>query len=207
MLFEKLISLAQGIAYFVSHKSLWKPLTSKLVPTMSLGLGITAFMFVFTYLPQVAVMAFTNGPLAAISAALLVLSESNTLFTILSKTFLIDDALVDTFDGVLLSKNTSDLVSEGRQIRAGGDPIAKLGKLVKKPFARFTPDAIIRYIMYLPLNLIPVVGTVMFVFLQGKRAGPVAHSRYFQLKRWNKDQKEKHVEEYRGAYTRCVELV
>lgn len=168
---------------------------------MTLGLGITTFMFVFTYIPQAAVMAFTSGPLAAITAALLVLSESSTLFTIFSKTFLIDDALVDTFDGVLLSKNTTDLVSEGRQVKAGGDPIAKLGTLVKSPLAKFTPKAMIRYVMYLPLNFIPVVGTVIFVLLQGKRAGPMAHTRYFQLKRWNKDQQQKHIEQYRGAYT------
>ena len=151
-----------------------------------------------------AVMAFTSGPLAPITAALLVLSESSTLFTMLSKTFLIDDALVDTFDGVLVSKGATNLVSEGRQIKSGRDPMAKLGKLVKKPFAKFTPSAIIRYLMYLPLNFIPVVGTVMFVVLQGKRAGPAAHVRYFQLKQWNKSQKEKHVEEYKGAYTGYV---
>lgn len=171
---------------------------------MTLGLGITTFMFVFTYLPQAAVMAFTSGPLAAISAALLVLSESSTLITILSKTFLIEDALTDTFDGALLSKNTTDLVSEGRQIRAGGDPIAKLGKLVKKPLVKFTPKALIRYLIYLPLNFIPVVGTVVFVLLQGKKAGPAAHTRYFQLKQWNKSQQEKHIEQYRGAYTGYV---
>ncbi|KAI4156823.1 MAG: hypothetical protein L6R39_000989 [Caloplaca ligustica] len=191
----------RGIAYFLSHKSLWKPLTSKLAPTITLGLGITTFMFVFTYLPQAAVMAFTSGPLAAISAGLLVLSESSTLITILSKTFLIEDALTDTFDGVLLSKNTTDLVSQGRQVQAGGDPIAKLGKMMKKPLVKFTPKAMIRYLMYLPLNFIPVVGTIVFVLLQGKRTGPAAHTRYFQLKHWNKDQQEKHIEQYRGAYT------
>ena len=158
-------------------------------------------MFVFTYLPQAAVMAFTNGPIAAISAAVLVLSESSTLVTVLSKTFLISDALVDTFDGTLVSKNTTNLVSEGRQVKAGGDPIAKLGKLVKKPFERFTPNALIRYVLYLPLNFIPVVGTVIFVLLQAKKAGPASHDRYFQLKGWSKAQKEKHVEEFRGAYT------
>lgn len=159
-------------------------------------------MFLFTYLPQMAIMAFTSGPLAAISAAILVLSESSTIFTILSKSFLIEDALVDTFDGVLVSKNTTDLVSGGRQIKAGGDPIAKLGKLIKTPFAKFTPQALIRYFLYLPLNFIPVIGTVVFVILQGKRAGPTAHTRYFQLKEWNGAQRQKHVEEYRAAYTR-----
>ena len=149
-----------------------------------------------------AVMAFTSGPLAAISAALLVLSESSTLFTILSKTFLIEDALVDTFDGVLVSKNTTNLVSEGRQIKGGSDIMGKLGKLTKKPFQKFTPKTLIRYLMYLPLNFIPVVGTVIFVVLQGKRAGPAAHTRYFQLKEWNSSQRRRHIEEYRAAYTR-----
>ncbi len=181
-----------------------KPLTSKLAPTMTLGLGITTAMFLFTYIPQMAVMAFTSGPLAAISAALLVLSESSTLFTILSKTFLIEDALVDTFDGVLVSKNTTNLVSEGRQIKGGSGIMGKLGKLTKSPFQKFTPNALIRYLMYLPLNFIPVVGTVMFVILQGKRAGPAAHTRYFQLKQWNNTQKQKHIDEYKAAYTRYV---
>ena len=174
----------------------------KLAPTMTLGLGVTTFMFVFSYLPQMAIMAFTSGPLAPVSAALLVLSESSTLFTILSKTFLIEDSLVDTFDGVLVSKNTTNLVSEGRQIKAGNGVMGKLGKLTKKPFERFTPTALIRYFMYLPLNFIPVVGTVMFVVLQGKRAGPAAHQRYFQLKQWNSSQKKQHIDEYKAAYTR-----
>lgn len=171
---------------------------------MSLGLGVTAAMFLFTYVPQVAVMTFTQGPLAAVSAALLVLSESSTLITVLSKTFLIEDALVDTFDGTLVSKNTTNLVSEGRQIKAGSDPITKLGKLVKKPFAKFTPKALIRYFMYLPLNFIPVVGTAIFIALQGKAAGPAAHTRYFQLKEWDSTQRQKHIAEYRGAYTRYL---
>ena len=171
---------------------------------MSLGLGVTTFMFAFTYLPQMAVMAFTSGPLAALTAAVLVLSESSTIFTILSKTFLIEDALVDTFDGVLVSKNTTNLVSGGRQIKPGSDPMAKLGTLIKKPFAKFTPKALIRYFLYLPLNFIPVVGTAVFVILQGRRAGPAAHARYFQLKEWNSSQRQRHIEQHKGAYTRFV---
>lgn len=112
---------------------------------------------------------------------------------------------MDTFDGVLISKNTIDLVSGGREIKRGGtDPIAKLGTLVKKPFAKFTPKALIRYLMYLPLNFIPLVGTAVFVVLQGRRVGPAAHTRYFQLKGWNNSQKEEHVEKHKAAYTRLA---
>lgn len=198
---------SQGIVYFVSHKSLWKPLTKKLIPSLTLGLGVTTAMFAFTYVPQMAVMAFTQGPIAAVSAALLVLSESSTLFTILSKTFLIEDALIDTFDGTLVARDAQTLVAKGREVKSGSDPVGKLGKLIKRPFAKLSPTALIRYLMYLPLNFIPVVGTIMFVILQGRRYGPGAHTRYFQLKEWKQAQIDGHVESLKGAYTRYALLL
>lgn len=191
----------KGVLYFLAHRDLWRPLTSKLAAVLSTSIGVTTLMFAFAYLPQMAVMAFTSGPAAAVSAALLTLSESSTIVNILSRTFFIDDALTDTFDGVLVSKECTNLVSEGRQIRAGGDSMARLGKLIKKPFAKFSPNSIIRYLLFLPLNFIPIVGTAIFIILQGKRAGPTAHQRYFQLKQWNNRQREAHIEQNRGGYT------
>jgi hypothetical protein len=98
----------------------------------------------------------------------------------------------------------TEMVSEGRQIKSGNDSIARLGKLAKKPFAKFTPTAIIRYFMYLPLNFIPVVGTVLFIIMQGRRFGPQAHARYFQLKQMSKSQREDFVEKHKAAYTRYI---
>jgi len=180
---------------------LWKPLLSKLVPTMTLSVAVITFMFVFTYLPQAAVLAFVNGPLSAITTILLTLSESSTIITLISKNFMIEDALIDTFDGVLLARNETTILSEGRQIKSGTDPINRLGKMIKKPFQKFTPKAFIRYVMYLPLNFIPIVGTAMFILLQGKSRGPAAHSRYFQLKRFSNAQKNEWVNENIAAYT------
>ena len=76
--------------------------------------------------------------------------------------------------------------------------------VIKKPFARFTPTAILRYLVYLPLNFIPVVGTALFIVLQGKRTGPSAHARYFQLKGMSGMERDRWVEDRRGAYTRFV---
>lgn len=168
---------------------------------MTLSLGVTTLMFALVYLPQAAVMAFTSGPVAAVSAALLTLSESSTIINLLARTFLVEEALVDTFDGTLLSRDCTTLVSDGRQLKSGGDPIARLGKLLKKPFAKFAPKAIIRYLLYLPLNFIPVVGTIIFIVLQGKRNGPAAHWRYFQLKEWSRRQQQVFIEQNRGGYT------
>lgn len=193
----------RGIIYLASHKDLWKPLVSRLTPTLTLGLGVTGFMFLFTYVPQVAILVFTSGPLAAFSTMLLVLSESSTLTMVLSKALLIEGSLIDTFDGTLISKGETALVAKDRQVKSGGagDAVARLGKLMSKPFTKFTPSAIVKYFMYLPLNFIPVVGTAAFIVLQGKRYGPQAHNRYFQLKGMSRMQRERHVEQRQGAYT------
>jgi hypothetical protein len=158
-------------------------------------------MFVFAYLPQAALMAFTSGPVAAVTAALLTLSESSTIINVLSRTYVLEDALIDAFDATLLSRDCTNLVSEGRHITSTGDPVARLGKLIKKPFKKFTPNTIIKHLLYLLLNLIPIVGTVIFITLQGKTNGPAAHARYFQLKQYSRSQTEAHVEQNRGAYT------
>ncbi|KFY34958.1 hypothetical protein V494_06333 [Pseudogymnoascus sp. VKM F-4513 (FW-928)] len=191
----------KGIFYFVYHRNLWKPFMSKLIPTLTLSVSVVTFMFIFTYIPQVTVLFFTSGPLAPFSAILLILSESSTIINMLSKSFLIREALDDTFDAVLLTKNEDVLVSGGRKLNKSTDPISRLGATIKNPFHNFTPKAIIRYVMYLPLNFIPVVGTITFLFLQGRSRGTYAHSRYFQLKKMSASSQNKFVEQNAGPYT------
>lgn len=161
-------------------------------------------MFFFTYVPQMAVMAFTNGPLAALSAGFLVLSESSTITTLLSRTFLVEEALIDTFDGTLVARGQESLVAEGRQLKpksGGMDAIARLGKAFSKPFTRLNPQSLLRSLLYLPLNLIPVVGTVLYITVQGKRVGPRLHARYFQLKGWGTKQQDEWLAKNQAAYT------
>lgn len=112
-------------------------------------------MFFFTYLPQLAIMAFVNGPLAVFTTALLILNESSTITGLVSKNYLLQDALLDTFDGTLVARNTTDIVAEGRELKARGDSIQRLGKALKRPFNRFSVNELIRYVMYLPLNFVP----------------------------------------------------
>ena len=141
-------------------------------------------MFIFAYLPQAAALAFVNGPLAAITTILLTLSESSTIISLISRTFLLQDAMVDTFDGTLVARNQTEVLAEGRQLKAGNfsDPVGKLGKLLKSPFEKYSPKAFVRYVMYLPLNFIPIVGTVLFILLQGRSRGNSVHTR---VSLWN----------------------
>lgn len=38
----------KGIFYFVSHRNLWAPFTSRLAPLLGLSTGVLASMFMFT---------------------------------------------------------------------------------------------------------------------------------------------------------------
>lgn len=147
--------MARGIVYFLSHRALWKPFMSRILPTLSLSVAVISGMFFFTYLPQLAILVFVNGPLAVVTTVLLILNESSTIVNLISKNFFLQDALLDTFDGTLVSRNATGIVSEGRELKAGRDPMERLGKILKSPFQKYSPKAFIRYIMYLPLNFIP----------------------------------------------------
>ncbi|KAI1472293.1 uncharacterized protein F4812DRAFT_408268 [Daldinia caldariorum] len=190
----------KGIVYFVTHKSLWKPFYSRILPTLGLTAGVTASMFFLTYLPQLAILVFVNGPLAVFTTVLLILNESSTIVNLISRNFLLQDALLDTFDGTLVAKGAVGIVSEGRQLKSGQDPIARLGKILKNPFSKFTPKALVRYVIYLPLNFIPIVGTAIFIILQGRTRGSSVHDRYFQLKGWTSSQQRDWLERHAGPY-------
>ncbi|RAL10375.1 uncharacterized protein BO97DRAFT_328213, partial [Aspergillus homomorphus CBS 101889] len=203
----------KGIIYTLHHKPLWNPILSRSAKTLTLGLGITTTMFFFTYLPQVALLSFTSGPfLAPFSAALLVLSESSTITTFLARSFLLADAITDTFDATLLERGEDALVARERAVAVppasgassgGSGGAARLGSRLKHPVEKLSPQVLLRSVMYLPLNFVPVVGTVAYIYVQGKRVGPVAHGRYFQLKGWGRKEREAWVEgeRRRGAYT------
>jgi hypothetical protein len=145
----------QGIIYFFTHPGLWKPLRAKLIPYLTLYSGVLGSMFFFTYLPQVAILTFVNGPLAIFTTILLILNESATITSLISKNFLLQEALLDTFDGTLMTRNKANIVAEGRELKSQGDSIQRLGKVLKKPFGSFSVNELIRYFMYLPLNFIP----------------------------------------------------
>lgn len=112
-------------------------------------------MFFFTYLPQLAIMAFVSGPFAVFTTALLILNESSTITGIISKNYLLQEAILDTFDGTLVARNATNVVAEGREVKPRGDAVQRLGKVLKKSFSRFSVNEIVRYVMYLPLNFIP----------------------------------------------------
>jgi hypothetical protein len=93
-----------------------KPLLPTIFRGIIISIGIVAAMFFFTYLPQVAVLAFISGPLgkrmisfffgmelnntAFIAAVPLVLGEAYFLIMFFTRGFLLGNAGLDLFDAV-----------------------------------------------------------------------------------------------------------
>lgn len=60
------------------------------------------------------------------------------------------------------------LVSRGRLVKSNRAGFKVLGKSLLKPFDRFSRDGVWRYILSLPLNSIPLVGTLFFLIYNGE---------------------------------------
>ncbi|RDW72377.1 EI24 domain-containing protein [Aspergillus mulundensis] len=198
----------KGILHFTTHPPLYKPLTKRLSQTLLAGISITTALFFFTYVPQTALLSFTAGPFfAPIAAFFLVLSEASAVTHFVARAWIIRDALVDVFDAVLLERGCEGLVQNGRELKRGngGGVMARLGKMVRKPFGDGDGNGVLRgmlrSLLMLPLNFIPVVGTVLFVYVSGKKVGPGLHERYFQLRGLRGQERGEFVERRRGAYT------
>ncbi|KAF9070707.1 hypothetical protein BDP27DRAFT_1382711 [Rhodocollybia butyracea] len=185
-----------GLLYFISHPSLYRSVQPVLTKCLLVSGGITGAMFTFTYLPQVAFCAIFSGPLAFGAAAIMVLGESYALVLLVTKMFILEEAQNKIFDAVLLQQGHEALVASKREIKTGRSGIKIIGNSVTKPLSRFSKDGLMRYIVSLPLNSLPVVGTIMFLFYNGEY-----HARYFQLKGMSTEERRAFVERSRGAYT------
>ena len=138
-----------------------------------------------------------------VNAALLVLGEGAAIVALLFEAFFVDETLVDVFDAVLIKEGHEYLVATSRLIdQDGRTPVERLGKpTASAVYSPFSIRQIAEFILFLPLNLIPVVGIPLFLILTGYRAGPLHHWRYFKLLGMNKKQKQRATRLRRTSYT------
>ena len=82
------------------------------------------------------------------------------------------------------------------------DPVKQLGKpTIRTEYAPFSFRQIAELVLFLPLNLIPVVGTPMFLIMTGYRAGPFQHWRYYKLLGFDKEERKAFIKKRQLRYT------
>ena len=156
-----------------------------------------------TKLGQVAFLAIFHGKLAWVNGAFLVLGEGAAIVALLFEAFFVDETLVDVFDAVLINEGYTDLVAASRILDPDGeDPVKQLGKPTTSAiYSPFSLRQILEFIVFLPMNLIPVAGTPMFLLVTGYRAGPFHHWRYFKLLDLTKKERQAFVKQRQLKYT------
>ncbi|KAG8827875.1 hypothetical protein FRC19_011576 [Serendipita sp. 401] len=172
----------QGQYHFLTHPALFKPVLPNIIKSTLFTIGVTVLLFILTYLPTVAVLAFVSGPFAFIAAIPVILGEGAAIGIVVAKIFWLGQATERLFDEVLVQQGLTKLVSRGREMQSDGRHGKRIGKLLTKPLERFSKENIIRWLISLPLTAIPVVGPAAFFLYNGAKSGPSYHARYFQLK-------------------------
>jgi len=152
----------------------------------------------FTYVPQAAFLSLFTGPLGPILALFLLGAESIFLLSFLAKPLFLEPALQQVFDQTLVENGQRQLVQQGKTKFS----VTSEGRnALLRPLQALSRDGIVRYLLTLPLNAIPVLGTVSFLAINGHRAGPSWHARYFQLKGFDATTRKGFIERHRPEYT------
>lgn len=114
-----------------------------------------------------------------------------------------DETQVDVFDAVLINEGYRDLITPFRMLdHEAPDPVKQLGKpIIRTEYSPFSFRQVAELVLFLPLNLIPVVGTPMFLIMTGYRAGPFQHWRYFKLLGFDKRERKAFIKQRQLRYT------
>jgi hypothetical protein len=152
----------------LSDPKIFAAVRGALLKTLLLSAAVFIGVAFLTFLPQMAILAFITGPLAPLVAFILVLAETVLLLTLFARQLFLGPALAEVFDATLRAKGQGELVKAGRKRLGQGSDGKELGKALVRPLQGFTFDGILRYIVTLPFNFIPVVGTVFFLLYNGK---------------------------------------
>ncbi|KIM47079.1 hypothetical protein M413DRAFT_440613 [Hebeloma cylindrosporum] len=194
----------KGIYYLLTHRFLWPLIKARFILCAILSIFVYLFLFIFTYIPQVALLSIFQGGLAWVNAAFLVLGEGAAVIALLFEAFFVDQTLVKIVDSVLINEGYTDLVATRRVINYNEpNPLAQLGGPTKSAsYSPFSLRLTIEFILYLPLNFIPVVGTLLFLIVMGKRAGPFHHFRYLKLLGMHQRERDIWTERVKWRYTR-----
>ncbi|GJE93887.1 EI24 domain-containing protein [Phanerochaete sordida] len=186
----------RGVLYTATHPHVLLAVRGPLLKALGASAALFLALAFFTYLPQAALLSLFTGPLGPLLALALLGAESLALLTLLAKPLLLAPALERVFDTTLAASGARTLVAHGKTTRA-----AAAGSTLLRPLQALSGEGIVRYLLTLPLNAVPVLGTAAFLALNGRAAGPGWHARYFALKGFDAPARRGFVARHRPEYT------
>lgn len=107
------------------------------------------------------------------------------------------------FQATLIREGLISIITPSRiLLHDAPNTVKSLGKPTSPAiYAPFSFRQILEFILFLPLNFIPIIGTPLFLILTGARAGPFHHWRWFKLRGLTKNERNKEIKSRRWKYT------
>ncbi|KAL2135246.1 hypothetical protein VTI74DRAFT_9231 [Chaetomium olivicolor] len=175
----------RGIWYFLRHPEFYPLFVGRLLPLSVISFLVYFLLFTFTFLPQFLFLLIFHGRAGAlINTTVLVLGEGLVIIQGLFEGFFVDECRVDIFDATLINHGLVDLIAPHRVLFVEApNSVRMLGKPTSR--AEYQPWSIIQIvelIVFLPLNLVPYIGTPAFIMITGSRLGKLSHHRWFKLR-------------------------
>ncbi|TWU71409.1 hypothetical protein ED733_000671 [Metarhizium rileyi] len=192
----------RGIWYFLQNKEFWPLFSGRLLPLSLISLFVYLLLFTFAFLPQFAFLAIFHGWGAWVNAVVLTLGEGLIIIQGLFEGFFVDECRVDVFDATFIKLGLKNLISPHRIIfNESPNAVKMLGKPTSP--AIYQPWSIIQIvelIVFLPLNLVPLVGTPAFIVVTGTRLGKLSHYRWFHLRGLSKEEQKREIKSLTWDY-------
>ncbi|KAH6608853.1 hypothetical protein Trco_002199 [Trichoderma cornu-damae] len=192
----------RGIWYFVRNRQFWPLLFGRLVPLSLISFFVYFLLFSFAFLPQFLFLAIFHGWGAWLNAVVLVLGEGLVIVQAVFEGFFVDECRVDVFDATIINLSLKDLISPHRILfEDAPNAVKMLGKPTSPAcYNPWSTIQILELVIFLPLNLIPYVGTFAFIVITGTRLGKLSHHRWFQLQGLSKTAQASEIKKLEWEY-------
>jgi uncharacterized protein involved in cysteine biosynthesis len=185
----------RGIFYLIRHPALWSQIVCGLLITILLSIIASVLLFVFAFPSQAyALSEHMAHWIAWIISFFLTLIEIGTSVLVLSSLFLAYYMDV-IFDAVWRQETMG--INQGRTQRTASTTYSCI-----KSFFILIIFRVILLIVTSPLNLIPILGTILYIYVNGYYYAWSLHCRYFDLLGLTFSQGKHFVEENRSDYTK-----
>lgn len=171
----------QGLVHLIARRSLHPPLISRLVPLGLLSLFTVGFMFALLWFPHIFVLGLFHEPFPQSTAVTMILTESAGLVQAIAEAFMTEYQIIDVFDITMLSetkrvpglkRRIEVMIKSTRSLGIDENGDKRLGEHRFNPLQKNKVSLRlgIYFLLELPLCLIPMVGTPLFLCLQGSAA-------------------------------------
>lgn len=185
----------QGMFYFLAHPRLWLTSICPILMTVVVAAVSVIVLFALGLYPQAMLLEDAGLPtgLAWLVAVILVVVEI-FLVTLIYSVAVVGCFMDKIFEQVLTNRGYGELVENEKKHSSCGRACGACCRV--SLWLR-----VVVLVVTLPLNLIPVVGTIAWVWLNGTILAWEYHLFYFELRNLNYEQQKQFIEKRKAQYS------